>query len=55
MPDWLKPAGEKPSNGAPSAGVKKKVSLEQAKEMVRQYGSAAAAKKAAQEQGLEFE
>jgi hypothetical protein len=45
-PKWLK-AGEEPQRGG-------KVTLEQAKEMIKKYGSAAAAMKAAKEQGLEF-
>lgn len=46
MPEWLK-------GGAPKRGAK--VTLEQAKDMIRQYGSVDAAMKAAREQGLEFE
>lgn len=46
MPEWLKTSGE-PQRGG-------KVTLDQAKEMIKKYGSAAAAMKAAKEQGLEF-
>lgn len=45
-PYWLKSGEESKPAG--------KVTLEQAKEMIKKYGSAAAAMKAAKEQGLEF-
>jgi len=48
MPEWLKSGAAEPKRGT-------KVTLEQAKEMIRKYGSVDAAVKAAKEQGLQFE